>query len=442
MGKIKADKVSRKSLVDDILEKDAVRPSKRPEKRRDRKVDDDQFVGKNLSKKILDQAREQQEELEDEYGISDRPKRKKKAKGSAASQMQPKSLRDDAVDDDTDDDDDEDFYAANEFLASEDKFVGEVLIDRHDEEALSKFMSTEPATRRTLADIIMEKMNEKKLEVDTQFSTAEPEKPALDEKVVSCFKTVGKILSRYRSGKIPKAFKVIPALSNWEDILYLTDPDNWSAAAMYQATRIFASNLNAKLAQRFYNLILFPRVRDDIAEYKRLNYHLYMALKKALYKPAAFFKGTLLPLCQSGNCTLREAVIIGSILSKCSIPMLHSSAALLKIAEMDYNGANSVFLRLLIEKKYALPYRVIDALVYHFIRFQSDDRDMPILWYQSFLRLVEIYKEDIASEQKEALLEVCRKHHHDKMTPVIKRELQNSKSRAQEDAVPPPMDED
>lgn len=33
-------------------------------------------------------------------------------------------------------------------------------------------------------------------------------------------------------------------------ILYIMDPESWSAAAMYQATRIFASNLNAKMAQR------------------------------------------------------------------------------------------------------------------------------------------------------------------------------------------------
>lgn len=45
------------------------------------------------------------------------------------------------------------------------------------------------------------------------------------------------------------------------------------------------------MAQRFYNLVLLPRIRDDIAEYKRLNFHLYMALKKALFKPAAWFKG-------------------------------------------------------------------------------------------------------------------------------------------------------
>ena len=73
-------------------------------------------------------------------------------------------------------------------------------------------------------------------------------------------------------------------------------------------------------------------------------------------------------LLQAGNCTLREAVILSSILAKNSIPMLHSAAAILKIAEMDYNGANSIFLRTLLDKKYALPFRVVDAVVFHFLR--------------------------------------------------------------------------
>lgn len=136
---------------------------------------------------------------------------------------------------------------------------------------------------------------------------------------------------------------------------------------MYQATRIFASNLNAKMAQRFFNLVLLPRIRDDISEYKRLNFHLYMALRKGLFKPAAFFKGILLPLCESRTCTLREAIIISSVLAKNSIPMLHSAAALLKLAEMEYTGGNSIFIRVLLDKKYALPYRVLDALVHHFV---------------------------------------------------------------------------
>ena len=51
--------------------------------------------------------------------------------------------------------------------------------------------------------------------------------------------------------------------------------------------------------------------------------------------------------------------------------MLHSAAALLKIAEMNYSGGNSIFIRTLIEKRYALPFRVVDALVHHFIKYAT-----------------------------------------------------------------------
>ncbi|KGL82147.1 Bystin, partial [Tinamus guttatus] len=287
-----------------------------------------------------------------------------------------------------------------------------------------------PPRRRTLADIIMEKITEKQTEVESALSEAAGcPLPQLDPRVLEVYRGVREVLSKYRSGKLPKAFKIIPALSNWEQILYITEPETWTAAAMYQATRIFSSNLKERMAQRFYNLVLLPRVRDDIAEYKRLNFHLYMALKKALFKPGAWFKGILIPLCESGTCTLREAIIIGSILTKCSIPVLHSSAAMLKIAEMQYSGANSIFLRLLIDKKYALPFRVVDALVFHFLAFRTDQRVLPVLWHQSFLAFTQRYKEDLSSEQKEALLELLKVHSHPQISLEIRRELMNSKTR-------------
>ena len=58
--------------------------------------------------------------------------------------------------------------------------------------------------------------------------------------------------------------------------------------------------------------------RSDIAENRRLNYHLYEALRKSVYKPAAFYKGMLLPLASAGDCTLREAAIFASVLSRVS----------------------------------------------------------------------------------------------------------------------------
>ena len=69
---------------------------------------------------------------------------------------------------------------------------------------------------------------------------------------------------------------------------------------MRVATRIFASNFNPKLAQRFYAVVLLPAIRDDIAANKKLNYHYYMALKKSVFKPSAFYRGILLPLALCG----------------------------------------------------------------------------------------------------------------------------------------------
>lgn len=387
-------------------------------------------MDEKLSRKILEQARLQQEELEAEHGP-----------GSQVTKEKTTVLGNKSKAENSDSEDEE--WPSLEKAASMDAaaYNEHVEVNPEDEKAIAMFMNKNPPVRRTLADIIMEKITEKQTEVETVMSEVSGRPmPQLDPRVLEVYKGVKEVLSTYRSGKLPKAFKIVPALANWEQILYITEPETWTAAAMYQATRIFSSNLPERMAQRFYNLVLLPRVRDDIAEYKRLNFHLYMALKKALFKPGAWFKGILIPLCESGTCTLREAVIIGSILTKCSIPVLHSSAAMLKIAEMEYNGANSIFLRLLIDKKYALPFRVLDALVFHFLAFRSDRRELPVLWHQSLLTLCQRYKEDMSSEQKETLLELLRIHNHPQISNEIRRELINSKSRDVEIATPMGMD--
>uniref|UniRef100_A0A1I7ZJ75 Bystin n=1 Tax=Steinernema glaseri TaxID=37863 RepID=A0A1I7ZJ75_9BILA len=113
--------------------------------------------------------------------------------------------------------------------------------------------------------------------------------------------------------------------------------------------------------------------------------------------------------------------------------MLHAAAAMLKIAEMkEYTGASSMFLRILIDKKYALPFRAIDALVFHFLNFRRDDRQLPVLWHQALLAFAQRYKSDISSEQRDAILELVKIHNHYQITPEIRRELQNASSRNEE----------
>jgi essential nuclear protein 1 len=263
------------------------------------------------------------------------------------------------------------------------------------------------------------------------------------------------ILSRYKSGKLPKPFKILPTLPQWEDLLDITRPDSWTPNACYEATRIFVS-AKPYVVQRFLETVILDRVREDIHETKKLNVHLYKALKKALYKPAGFFKGFLFPLVGSGTCTLREAHIISSVLARVSVPVLHSAAALLRLCDIaaeqasmstEGGGATNIFIRVLLEKKYALPYKVIDALVFHFLRFRASDpmtegdsmagivgpgsKDMklPVLWHQSLLVFAQRYRNDITEDQREALLDLLLVRGHKDIGPEVRRELLEGRGR-------------
>lgn len=244
-------------------------------------------------------------------------------------------------------------------------------------------------------------------------------------------------------------------MSRWEEILAITRPESWSPNACYEATRIFVAS-KPQVVQRYLEFVILDRVREDIHETRKLNVHLYNTLKKSLYKPAAFFKGFLFPLVTSGTCTLREAHIISSVLVRVSIPVLHSAAALLRLTEIaaeqttvatENAGAANIFIRVLLEKKYALPYKVIDGLVFHFIRYRgvpsdpgsepiadnlgvaSRDLKLPVLWHQCLLAFAQRYRNEITEDQREALLDLLLLRGHHAIGPEIRRELLEGRGR-------------
>ncbi|KAK8188913.1 Bystin-domain-containing protein [Phyllosticta capitalensis] len=313
-----------------------------------------------------------------------------------------------------------------------------------------------------LAELILEKIAQKEAEdagngpTEIMGGGAPEDAVELPAKVVEVYSQVGLILSRWKSGKLPKPFKILPTLPEWETLVAITRPDSWTPHACYEATKLFVSS-NPQTVQTFLNTILLERVRADIQDsaQKRLNVHLYKALKKALYKPAAFFKGILFPLVGDGDCTLREAHIVASVLARVSIPVLHSAAALHRLCEisaeqMSVNtaagGATNIFIRVLLEKKYALPYKVVDSLVFHFLRFRAanlsgDDEMMdvggskakegqlPVLWHQCLLAFAQRYRNDITEDQREALLDLLLVKGHKAIGPEIRKELLAGRGR-------------
>ncbi|KAI1961550.1 snoRNA-binding rRNA-processing protein [Ophidiomyces ophidiicola] len=276
-------------------------------------------------------------------------------------------------------------------------------------------------------------------------------------KAVEVYEKVGILLSRYKSGPLPKPFKILPTLPHWDALLDITQPDKWTPNSIYAATRIFIS-AKPHIAQQFISIVLLDRVREEIRETKKLHVHVYNALRKALYKPACFFKGLLFPLVASGTCTLREAHIVSSVIGRVSIPVLHSAAALLRLCEIsaeqtstsltsEGTGATNMFIRIFLQKKYALPYKVIDALVFHFLRFRAvqsqdvhGDADMadaltskayklPVLWHQSLLVFAQRYRNDITEDQREALLDLLLIVSHKDIGPEVRRELLAGRGR-------------
>ena len=252
-------------------------------------------------------------------------------------------------------------------------------------------------------------------------------KKIINQKIVDAYKLVGEVLRTYTSGKLPKAFNILSSTEDWEDLVNITEPYNWTPQAMYNAVIKFSS-ADSTIGTIFFEKYLVPAIKSDIKKNKKLNIHYYNCLKRALFKPSAFFKGIILPM--SKSLSGREASIIGSILRKCSIPNNHASAAIVKLSQLCQNDKKGVsvgalfFMRLLLVKKYALPKEVKDCLVKFFMSYYDFDRNkLPVLWHQTLLCFVQHYKLDLTEEEKINLKDLNNRIGHHIIQSEISKEL-------------------
>ncbi len=265
-----------------------------------------------------------------------------------------------------------------------------------------------------------------KTSVVERLEAAIDKRSDLDPTVVQVYTAVGKILAAYRSGKVPKAFKMIPALEQWEAVLQLTSPSAWTPQAMCEAVSVFVSNMTPPQAQKFLQSYFLPALRIDIREHGKLNFHYYAALKKAIYKPAAWFKGVIFPMCEDKNTTLREAAVLGSAVMKVSMPMAHASAALLRLSTLPYTGPASFVIKSLLAKKLALPKRVVSGLQQFFVRARTEERHLPLLWHQLLLTFVQLYAKHLDVPQRAQLREILQVQRHALVSPEVERLLDTS----------------
>ncbi|CAD8205943.1 unnamed protein product [Paramecium octaurelia] len=292
--------------------------------------------------------------------------------------------------------------------------IDSLKISPEDEQILSQFMvGNDTKTNQIIEDF------QKGLQDDE--NKKHHENIMNNPKVVCVYENVAELMKTYRSGKLPQPFHLIPKLEHWKQVFELTKPQEWSPQAIFAATKIFSSALDRQQTEYLYSTVILPAIRLSIQEDKRLNVHLYNALIKAMYKPQAWFRSILFPLCLEKDFTLKEAQIIGSVIHKLHVPPIHGSIAIFKVAQLDFTGPVAVILKVLIEKKFSLPERALDEVIKYFMRYENDPREMPVIWHQMILRVCELYQ--LKSDHKDQLKKLISKKKHHLITKEIQKQL-------------------
>ncbi|KAI8335717.1 Bystin-domain-containing protein [Chlamydoabsidia padenii] len=251
--------------------------------------------------------------------------------------------------------------------------------------------------------------------------------PQIDPQIAEFYSRVGTIMQSVSisnnqiSDIYLKGFKVIPLLSNWEEIVLLTRPDLWCPEATHHATLVFFSFHKYHQLKSFLEHILLKRCLEFIRAHGFLNRHLYSALRQVIHANPTLFCKTLIPSLVGSGCDLKEASIFGGILTKVHIPGLTCANILLILAQMSshYSISHSVFILVLLQKKPVLSFRVVSSLVDHFCDIKGKESKMPLLWYQSMYLFIDVYGVECIMEQKERLLETSQYMFHHHWSPIV-----------------------
>ncbi|RSH91038.1 snoRNA-binding rRNA-processing protein [Saitozyma podzolica] len=419
--------------------------------------DEDRGEDARMSRKILDLARDQQEEIARELGEEEwEDEEEQQAEPSRRARGAP-----------TMDSDEEEDFEEGDVSGGEE--YAELDIDPADHATLDALAAPAPgdgAGSKTLADLIFSKMEGGAVtqgideegewahwnrEKEEHEGPPDPRK-GLNPKVVEVYTKVGYLLSRYKSGPLPKALKILPSLPHWAQLLALTEPTEWTPHATFACTKIFVSNLKPTEVRVFLEGVLLDKCRDDMRmNGGKLNVHLYEALKKSLYKPAAFFKGILFPLCElqlegSGHRGVGAVKGVGSCASLGRRIASSSIDGLFRpqLALHPYSARQEVRLAIQGRRRLGIPLhpagertaqpdrrgQAAGVVAPEHACVCSAVRDDPYVSSLLFLcKFPAIYGSDLTPDQKDALLDVIRVRPHPTISAEIRREIVNSVER-------------
>jgi essential nuclear protein 1 len=247
----------RRALTEEYLASGILknRPSKRSSKSRDN--EEPEFVDSRASRKILDIGRQ----LAEEDAASARPAEQPTTAFGFDSRYQGLGEEDLYDEDDVwaeNEDNDDDEIMELEELEPADLDIFQKFLPTNDDPLLSQgpwptnpSVSEQEGTSTNLADLVSRTAVKAEYDTHRMLTTfpqilariaaheaGGPDRPQeiepvdqdyeLSPKVVEVYSKIGIFLSRYKSGKLPKPFKILPTVPGWEDILLITQPEKYA----------------------------------------------------------------------------------------------------------------------------------------------------------------------------------------------------------------------
>ncbi|KAG9390828.1 Bystin [Carpediemonas membranifera] len=312
---------------------------------------------------------------------------------------------------------------AKELNEEEDQFTidGRGVADEDDSEEIEDtIVDAEPAAKGLdLGALIAAKMEQKNATVENPSSVS--------DKIRDMYVDLGKsVLSRYRSGKLPLAFHILPQTKQWPELLELTNPASWTPQATYAVAHKLVSNLKDqnRILHDFLRGVLLEKCIADIEENGKLNHHYYQALRKCLYKPEAFFSGIYLPMAEM-EVNKKVAIIVGSVVANYSIPVKFSQVTMYLLAthpDIPFSPISVLLLRILLQKRYKLDTKTIRTLIVFFAE-KTPEGPMPLVWQNSLLLFVQSNGDRLTAEQKNTVLSAAGRHRHGAITRLVQQAL-------------------
>jgi essential nuclear protein 1 len=344
--------------------------------RRKQKVIDDPTLGADMTARILKTAAQQREEIEDDEG-------------------RPVAFHFPHADD------------------AEDADADDATIDLETE-----LETTDPATREFF-ELFNSIASGASRQLDRSLlSTRHQADPA----VRAVYTQLGSVLRVWRSGRLPKAVTTLASqkVPGWLDLLQLSQPLSWSAAALEAVTILFAQSASDGHCRKFYHEILLVYVRELLDTARRLPPPIFKALVIAARRPHSFVTGVLLPLSQETHATMKDARVIAAIAGKVRLPRDHANAFLIKLCSAgEVTNTRTIFVARFIAKGQALAVEAIDAILGYFMAFLQFDEKQPLLWHHALVDFVKRYGRDLTQEQRDAVTQLVAKHSRHHVTPEV-----------------------